>query len=291
MLQRLSIMHSVLAAICVFTLLSTCLVEAKNVAGIEQYQDEKGRLRRRFTREELPLQARDGKRLPFDLDRVIDEDSKLLKRDPKRLPLDVDRIINEENRIVKRGKVSNQQDFKVNKGEYEMRPVSLDSKLTSLKETLIFFGYARNDIELAAKLSDETQDIIIIAPTNDAISALPMKPWEYPQDIENLESSGATAMEIDNAIQHNILKFVRSHVVAYDDNTSYREFKSGYTTLRSVDFENSRRQDADGDILLKKEGDTFYVASNRDKKFHEVEKIETASNGVVLVVGSCLEWP
>ena len=74
MLQRLSITQFlVLAAICVFTLLSTCLVEAKNVAGIEQYQDENGRLRRRFTREELPLQARDGKRLPFDLDQVIDE--------------------------------------------------------------------------------------------------------------------------------------------------------------------------------------------------------------------------
>lgn len=291
MVQRLSIAHSVLLLLCVCTLLSTCLVKAKNVAPVEQFQDENGRLRRRFSTEGLPLQARDAKRLPLDLDKIINDESGLLKRDPKRLPLDIERIIDEESKVVKRDAVSNQQDFKVNKGDYEMAPVSLESKLTSLKETIIFFGYARNDVELAAKLSDDGQDTIIIAPTDEAISALSMKPWAFPQNIDSLESNGATEMEIDDAIQQNILKFVRSHVVAYDDNTSYREFKSGYTTLRSVEFENSGSQVVDGDILLKKEGESFYVASSRDKKFHEVQKIEKASNGVVLVVGSCLEWP
>lgn len=285
-----SVIRNCVAVLGLCTLLESCLVDAKNVASIEQYTDSDGRLHRRFATEELPLQRRDPKRLPLDLDRIIEEESRLVKRDPKRLPLDIQELLNEDSGLRKRGE-SNQQDFKVNKGDYEMQPVSLDSKLTSLKETLLFFGYARNDMKLAAKLADENQDIIIVAPNNDAIRALPKKPWAFPSDIDALESKGASEREIDDATQQNILKFVRSHVVAYDDNTSYRNFKSGYTSLRSVDYENSNNQDSDGDILLKKEGDSFYVASNRDKVFHVVEKIEKASNGVVLVIGSCLEWP
>lgn len=266
------------------------LSEAKNVVGIENFHDNEGGLHRRFSSEDAQLEARDAKRLPLDIERIIDENNQLFKRDPKRLPLDINEII-ENEKHEKRDGLKNQHDFKAFSDHLHITPVSLDSKLTSMKETAVFFSYARDDLELSAKLIDENEDLIIIAPSNDAIAKLSKKPWEFPADVESMEASGASEREIDNVIRNNVLKFVRSHVVAYDENHSHCDQGAGYITLKSVDFESSSSHDTDGDILLKRQGDSFYVASISDKKFYQVQKVESAVNGVVLIIDSCLEKP
>lgn len=267
------------------------LTEAKNIVGIENFHDENGRLHRRFSSDDSILEARDAKRLPLEIDRIMEENSRLFKRDPKRLPLDINAIIAEEQRIAKRDQMRSQKDFKAGSKNLHVSPVSLDSKLTSMKETAVFFGYLRDDVQLSAQLCDENEDLIIIAPSNDAISKLGKKPWEFPRDVQSLEASEATEREIDSAIRQNILQFVRSHVVAYDDNHLLNEYGPGCITLKSLNFQDSSDHDSKGDILLKKQGDSFYVASIVDKEFHRVQKVETAVNGVVLVIDSCLEKP
>lgn len=267
------------------------LVDAKNVAGVETFHDADGRLQRRFSSDDSVLLARDAKRLPIDIDKIIGENTKLFKRDPKRLPLDINAIIEQEESLLKRDRSQKQKDFQAAGGNLHISPVSLDSKITALKEATVFFSYARDDVELSGRLGDENQDLIVIAPTNEAISRLSKKPWEFPRNIETLESAGAGEVEIDQAIRQNVLKFVRSHVVAYDENHSHGDCGSGYITLKSVDYESSASRGSGGDILLRRDGDSFYVASVRDKKFHKVEKVETAVNGVVLVIDSCLVMP
>ncbi|QLL30830.1 hypothetical protein HG536_0A06450 [Torulaspora globosa] len=286
---RLLLSFSVILSLRFVLLLG--LTEAKNIVGIENFHDESGRLHRRFSSDDSILQARDAKRLPLDIDKVMEENSRLFKRDPKRLPLDINAIIEEEERIAKRDQMRSQKDFSAGSKNLHIAPVSLDSKLTSMKETAVFFSYIRDDVQLSAKLCDENEDLIIIAPSNDAISKLSKKPWGFPRDVASLEASEATEREIDSAIRRNILQFVRSHVVAYDESHSLDEYGPGCITLKSLEFENSSNQDTKGDILLKKQGDSFYAASVVSKDFHKVQKVETAVNGVVLVIDSCLEKP
>ncbi|QLQ81566.1 hypothetical protein HG537_0F03270 [Torulaspora globosa] len=286
---RLLIPLSLILSLRFFFLLS--LTEAKNIVGIENFHDEKGRLHRRFSSDDSILQARDAKRLPLDIDKLMEENSRLFKRDPKRLPLDINAIIEEEERIVKRDQMRSQKEFSAGSKNLHISPVSLDSKLTSMKETTVFFSYVREDVGLSTRLSDENEDLIILAPSNDAISKLSKKPWQFPRDVESLEASEASEKEIDSTIRQNVLQFVRSHVVAYDESHKLDEYGPGCITLKSLDFEDSSNHDTRGDILLKKQDDSFYVASIVDKEFYKVQKVETAVNGVVLVIDSCLEMP
>lgn len=266
-LIRNSVLSLGICGVFICSLWASSQAEAKNIVGIHTYHDENGNLRRRFASEE----------------------SALGKRDAKRLPLDIDKIIADEGNLLKRG-VKGQQNFEMHNEDYKMTTISLDSKLTSIQELEIFYEYARNDIELSEKLSDDNEDLIIIAPTNEAISKLSLKPWQFPRDIDSLESEGASDIDIDNAIQENILKFVRSHVVTYNDDNSYKKIRKGVTLLQSVAMVEAC-EDCKGDIILKKEKDAYYVASIKDEQFHLVENIETGSNGVILIIDSCLEWP
>lgn len=255
------------------------LVDGKNIADIIPYRDQDGKLRRMVDQEET-LRKRDAQGFQVDLDDILSTGSSLAKRDPKRLPLDIEELLENEEALAKRGQKTFAND---------VLTLSLDSKLPNLNEVSIFYEYVRNDIIISKKLSDENEDLIIISPSNEAISGLSLKPWQFPEDIESLESAGATDVDIDSAIEQNVLEFVRSHVVEYEENKSVKNTEMGYTVLKSVAMDKTSSKG--GDILLKKEDEQFYVASIRDGIFHPVKKVETAANGVVLVIDSCLVWP
>lgn len=264
-----------ICGVLICSLWASSQAEAKKIVDIQTYHDENGNLRRRFAAGESALGKRDAKRIPLDIDKILADEGKILKRGT-----------NEHNILEK----EEQHNFEMNNEDYIMSTISLDSKLPSIQEVEIFYEYARNDVQLSEKLSDDNEDLIIIAPTNEAISKLSLKPWQFPRDIDSLESEGASDVDIDNAIEENILKFVRSHVVTYNDENSYKKIRKGVTLLRSVAMVEDC-EDCKGDILLKKENDAYYVASIKDEKFHLVENIETGSNGVILIIDSCLEWP
>ena len=154
----------------------------------------------------------------------------------------------------------------------------------------LFYGYVREDVPFVNQLSDSNENVVIIAPTNEAISHLNKKPWEFPRNIEALEAAGSSDQEIDEAIRDNILEFVGSHVVVYNDEDAFEKQVDDYTVVRSAALNGSQESDS-GDIFVKREGDSFFVASSKDKVFHEVKSFEKGINGVVLVVDSCLSWP
>lgn len=277
----------IIISILILPLLST-LSEAKNIIDLITYKDENGRLRRRFADpNNIPYPINEPRNFPDNIKELIPSNGRYdtNKRDVMKLPLEIDDLFIDEHNF----KEVDQFVFS-SLGDYKITPVSLDSTLPLVKEIELFASYSRNDVELSDLFNDANQDIIIIAPTNNAISQLSLKPWQFPIDIKHLEEKHSSEQEVDVAIQDNIVRFVRSHVVSYNDNeTSYKKLKPGLTLLRSL---ANNEVSNEGDILLKKDEDgLYYIASIKDEKFHLVERIENSSNGVILVIDSCLVWP
>ncbi|CCC69515.1 hypothetical protein NCAS_0C05250 [Naumovozyma castellii] len=243
----------------------TSPIAAKNVINLTAFRDSNGKLHKRL----LPD-------VQYQTLAKTDMRSPMGKRDAKKLPLDLLDFFSNHG-----GKTSKKE-----KRAFMMNPVSLDSQLPLLKEIEIFSSYLRNDVDTYDKLRDPNENLIILAPTNSAIIELSLKPWEFPNDIDALESKGASEMELDNAIDANINKFVRSHIVSYDDNKDDITGSGSIVLLRSLAAPSGIK-----DVLLKRNADSYYVASVKDEVYHRVNRIINGENGVVLIIDSCLEWP
>ncbi|CCD26261.1 uncharacterized protein NDAI_0H00870 [Naumovozyma dairenensis CBS 421] len=259
---------SFLFCITTISLLSITQVSSKNVVNLETFKDSNGKLHKRL----LP-----GNNI-LENTNLNEGNPTLSKRSLNKKPFNLNDIFSP---------TSSHQDTGRETSEFHI--VALDSKLPLFKEIELFASYIRNDPETYTKLSDSNQDLIIIAPTNNAIVNLSLKPWQFPRDISKLEDEKASELDIDLAIDENISQFVRSHIVAYDDNRSniLETPKKGEVLLKSVNG---------NEILLKRnevgslEND-FCIASTRDNIYHPVERIITSENGVILIIDSCLEWP
>ncbi|KAL3229673.1 Uncharacterized protein RNJ44_01809 [Nakaseomyces bracarensis] len=165
----------------------------------------------------------------------------------------------------------------------------LDSQISVLKEVDIFASYSRNDEKVYDMFRDPESDLIVIAPTNEAFTVLSKKPWQFPTDIDDMEERGSSVRDIDNAIHSNIVHFVRSHVVSFQKDVE--TYKDGTVLLKSdayrMDYPNKRG----GDILLRRNGDTYSIASVNDGIYHPVEGVHLTRNGVILMVHACLSKP
>lgn len=79
----------------------------------------------------------------------------------------------------------------------------------------IFSGFTR-DLDTEDFALDSNKDnFTVLAPTNDAIKALPQKPWEDPADYSN-DAFGANAYMGDEGRKRankNLKRFVESHIV------------------------------------------------------------------------------
>lgn len=261
--------------------------------GLQVVQIEKSDLEEREAKR-LPLDLdntspqglgkREAKKLPSDIENIIES---LEKKEAKKLPFDLDEILEglEKRQVPQQEFGSTNED-----GTESTKMVYLDSRIPLLNEISIFSSYSRNDLTLSSNFEDPKQNVIVFAPSNDAIEALSLKPWQFPINIDELESNTEDEKAIDDAVNNNIIRFVRSHVVSYSD--SDRAFKHNCKhreiLLKSQAYDGP--QDS-GDIILKKEKDDYYVASAKDHEFHIVKKIDHAENGVVMVIDSCLESP
>jgi hypothetical protein len=77
----------------------------------------------------------------------------------------------------------------------------------------IFAGFTRDVESVSKRLEDSSQNSTVLAPLNSAIEKLPRKPWEDPQDYNNL---GADAYEGDDGMQRaqrNMRRFVEAHII------------------------------------------------------------------------------
>lgn len=99
--------------------------------------------------------------------------------------------------------------IKVPSGEQpKSGPTYLTTGLVQDPQISIFAGYLRDDTELIERLNDGDSYTVVLAPSNTAVAALALKPWQFPIAI-----TGKSEEDQDNVANENINSFVTNHVV------------------------------------------------------------------------------
>ncbi|SCU80869.1 LAMI_0B03994g1_1 [Lachancea mirantina] len=259
-------------------------VDCKRVVPLKATVDpETGKVKRQITEPHQLFQERDFVASNF------------YKREPKNIPIDLDKLFEtgQEKRDMYQAPfaevssaVPEEELSKVSTAE----TLCLDSRIATINEIGIFSSYIRGDAELTRKLEDPQESLIIFAPSNAALEKLSKKPWEFPTDIEALESSGADQLTVDRAISDNIMSFIKAHIVLGSDfeAASQRHCKGSSVVLKSMAYNG---EDEAGDIKLKRKQGKFYVLSANQKAKQEVLDVTQAQNGAILLIDSALVSP
>lgn len=137
-----------------------------------------------------------------------------------------------------------------------------------LRDTSLYAKCATSDDEMNSASKDQ---LLVFAPSNNAIYALSKKPWETPIDVSSIEDS----LEIDAAVQSNIKNFVESHIVQAKEVEGVIGKKEA--VLKTVNGNS---------LIFKSSGSSWLV--NGNGKWITVEKVEILSNGALLTLDEAL---
>jgi hypothetical protein len=77
----------------------------------------------------------------------------------------------------------------------------------------IFAGFTRDFANISQRFEDSSLNTTILAPINSAIMALPRKPWEDPEDYDQLGADAYEGEQGEERAQRNLRRFVENHVV------------------------------------------------------------------------------
>ncbi|AET37569.1 uncharacterized protein Ecym_1334 [Eremothecium cymbalariae DBVPG len=221
----------------------------------------------------MGIQLHEAKRLPFNLDDDVLRG--ILERASQNAG--IRGVGGKDTRLEKRGVQVSSDSMRVD-GD-----LMLDSKLQVLPSISIFSSSVRDLDGLSKQINDGEQRLIIFAPTDESIRSLNIRPVNFGQDVEQLEQSGASEEEIYGAVKENVARFVLSHVVS---GNRYEQAEEGNEVLLRSEYFPATAPG--GDIFLKKEGSDYYVASARDRNYVKVKNIDTAANGIIMVIDTCL---
>jgi hypothetical protein len=97
-------------------------------------------------------------------------------------------------------------------------PVLLSDVLPIDRAINIFSGFTRSVDSASKRLEDPQQNTTVLAPANSAITKLPRKPWESPEDEEEAGGSGMVAklyegLGGEDRAARNLRRFVEAHLV------------------------------------------------------------------------------
>lgn len=76
-----------------------------------------------------------------------------------------------------------------------------------------FASFTRSISTISSRLDSSTTNTTVLAPLNSALQSLPRKPWEDPQDYEELGANAYGGSEGEGRAQGNLKRFVEAHVV------------------------------------------------------------------------------
>lgn len=91
--------------------------------------------------------------------------------------------------------------------------VILSDVITSQRIINIFAGFTRDISTVSQRLDTTSQNTTVLAPLNSAISDLPRKPWEDPQDYAALGADAYSGSGGEDRAHRNLRRFVESHIV------------------------------------------------------------------------------
>jgi len=144
----------------------------------------------------------------------------------------------------------------------------------------IFADLTRKVAEVQQAFASQDSDLVVLAPTNPAIVALPRKPWHdtdqsldiLPIQEDRFRNDGAKS---DERASENIRNFVEAHIVS---GGAFKQKQSGETLL--------------GNRLTWREVDgvkrIFRSSSRKDEGIAVLKEVATASNGDIWVLEGVL---
>ncbi|KAG9975529.1 hypothetical protein KCU78_g22702, partial [Aureobasidium melanogenum] len=77
----------------------------------------------------------------------------------------------------------------------------------------IFAGFTRDIESVSRRLEAGSHNTTLLAPLNSAITKLPRKPWEDPQDYAALGQNAYDGQSGEDRAHKNLRRFVEAHVV------------------------------------------------------------------------------
>ena len=77
----------------------------------------------------------------------------------------------------------------------------------------IFAGFTRDIDSISKRLNANDENTTVLAPLNSEIQKLPRKPWEDPEDYDELGANAYQGQSGEDRAQRNLRRFVEAHVV------------------------------------------------------------------------------
>lgn len=77
----------------------------------------------------------------------------------------------------------------------------------------IFAGFTRDTDSISKRLSANDKNTTVLAPLNSELQKLPRKPWEDPEDYNELGVKAYEGQSGEDRAQRNLRRFVEAHVV------------------------------------------------------------------------------
>ncbi|KAK6463154.1 hypothetical protein DFJ63DRAFT_108604 [Scheffersomyces coipomensis] len=163
----------------------------------------------------------------------------------------------------------------------------LQSVLPQIQSISIISGYIRDNEEISVKTELTNETMVIIAPTNDAISNNlgGLKPWEFPNPITDKMSDET----VEKVLYKNIESFLQNHIVSnFEQNLIInKEDKLIETNLMN------------GDLLkIKQHEETEQFEVQVIRKKHKkstgwipVQMVKQVDNGFIFIIDETLVKP
>ena len=77
----------------------------------------------------------------------------------------------------------------------------------------IFAGFTRDIDSISKRLNANDQNTTVLAPLNSELQKLPRKPWEDPEDYDQLGANAYKGQSGEDRAQSNLRRFVEAHAV------------------------------------------------------------------------------
>lgn len=140
--------------------------------------------------------------------------------------------------------------------------------LPQMRDILIFSGMIRDNAAVDAMTESGDKSLLILAPSDDAISKLSKKPWEFPESVEG--------KHLDAVAQNNLDNYLKGHVV--------EEFVSSFSGSTQAVLMNGKTVE----ITRLPAGDLRVSSGSTEV---EVVDIKKQANGYVFVLNDSLVKP
>ncbi|EMC95172.1 hypothetical protein BAUCODRAFT_149192 [Baudoinia panamericana UAMH 10762] len=91
--------------------------------------------------------------------------------------------------------------------------VILSDVIGNQRQINIFAGFTRDVSSVSTRLETTGLNTTVLAPSNSALSSLPRKPWENPNDYDSLGAAAYEGQAGEDRAGKNLRRFTEAHVV------------------------------------------------------------------------------